>query len=154
MTQQSKKEIEDWYSKPDPWKYETTADDIVRKMTILSKLGGMYKKALDIGAGEGFITRDLPAYELYAYEVSDKASKRFPGGILRVTDPYGDYDLVIATGVLYEQYDYEKFIEILKYYRDKATILTCNKYRDWETDRKSTRLNSSHEFVSRMPSSA
>ena len=27
-------------------------------------------------------------------------------------------------------------------------------YRDWETDRKSTRLNSSHEFVSRMPSSA
>ena len=27
-------------------------------------------------------------------------------------------------------------------------------YRDWETDRKSKRLNSSHEFVSRMPSSA
>ena len=27
-------------------------------------------------------------------------------------------------------------------------------YRDWETDRKSTRLNSSHEFVYRMPSSA
>ena len=27
-------------------------------------------------------------------------------------------------------------------------------YRDWETDRKSTRLNSSHEFVTRMPSSA
>ena len=30
----------------------------------------------------------------------------------------------------------------------------CALYRDWETDRKSTRLNSSHEFVSRMPSSA
>ena len=29
-----------------------------------------------------------------------------------------------------------------------------DRYRDWETDRKSTRLNSSHEFVSRMPSSA
>ena len=28
------------------------------------------------------------------------------------------------------------------------------KYRDWETDRKSTRLNSSHEIPSRMPSSA
>ena len=27
-------------------------------------------------------------------------------------------------------------------------------YRDWETDRKSTRLNSSHEIPSRMPSSA
>ena len=30
----------------------------------------------------------------------------------------------------------------------------ADRYRDWETDRKSTRLNSSHEFVSRMPSSA
>ena len=29
---------------------------------------------------------------------------------------------------------------------------TC--YRDWETDRKSTRLNSSHRSLSRMPSSA
>ena len=29
---------------------------------------------------------------------------------------------------------------------------TC--YRDWETDRKSTRLNSSHSAKSRMPSSA
>ena len=29
-----------------------------------------------------------------------------------------------------------------------------NSYRDWETDRKSTRLNSSHEIPSRMPSSA
>ena len=28
------------------------------------------------------------------------------------------------------------------------------KYRDWETDRKSTRLNSSHLKLSRMPSSA
>ena len=27
-------------------------------------------------------------------------------------------------------------------------------YRDWETDRKSTRLNSSHSRASRMPSSA
>ena len=27
-------------------------------------------------------------------------------------------------------------------------------YRDWETDRKSTRLNSSHLKLSRMPSSA
>ena len=31
---------------------------------------------------------------------------------------------------------------------------TCTYYRDWETDRKSTRLNSSHLKLSRMPSSA
>ena len=29
-----------------------------------------------------------------------------------------------------------------------------DRYRDWETDRKSTRLNSSHSAKSRMPSSA
>ena len=34
------------------------------------------------------------------------------------------------------------------------TSNTGNGYRDWETDRKSTRLNSSHEIPSRMPSSA
>ena len=31
---------------------------------------------------------------------------------------------------------------------------TVAAYRDWETDRKSTRLNSSHITRSRMPSSA
>ena len=31
---------------------------------------------------------------------------------------------------------------------------TGSGYRDWETDRKSTRLNSSHSAKSRMPSSA
>ena len=33
-------------------------------------------------------------------------------------------------------------------------LQTQNYYRDWETDRKSTRLNSSHSAKSRMPSSA
>ena len=37
-----------------------------------------------------------------------------------------------------------------------SQIFTLNRdlYRDWETDRKSTRLNSSHSAKSRMPSSA
>ena len=37
---------------------------------------------------------------------------------------------------------------------DAVLVMVMVGYRDWETDRKSTRLNSSHEFVSRMPSSA
>ena len=36
----------------------------------------------------------------------------------------------------------------------REQILTAENYRDWETDRKSTRLNSSHSGESRMPSSA
>ena len=35
-----------------------------------------------------------------------------------------------------------------------STELFAGLYRDWETDRKSTRLNSSHRSLSRMPSSA
>ena len=35
-----------------------------------------------------------------------------------------------------------------------ADTYTKSRYRDWETDRKSTRLNSSHRSLSRMPSSA
>ena len=40
---------------------------------------------------------------------------------------------------------------------DTITAVTGKRlrnYRDWETDRKSTRLNSSHSAKSRMPSSA
>ena len=38
---------------------------------------------------------------------------------------------------------------------DKDLLVKGNKvYRDWETDRKSTRLNSSHITRARMPSSA
>ena len=37
---------------------------------------------------------------------------------------------------------------------DVAPTQTGSAYRDWETDRKSTRLNSSHSAKSRMPSSA
>ena len=35
-----------------------------------------------------------------------------------------------------------------------SNIVSGQTYRDWETDRKSTRLNSSHSRASRMPSSA
>ena len=72
--------------------------------------------------------------------------------------------------VLYKDWDYSR--TTMKYlgkvlselYHEKITkkeitkmakegkITVC--YRDWETDRKSTRLNSSHSAKSRMPSSA
>ena len=46
--------------------------------------------------------------------------------------------------VIYSKYDVPR----IKDNRDRLI------YRDWETDRKSTRLNSSHSAKSRMPSSA
>ena len=49
--------------------------------------------------------------------------------------------------------------EVAKVIEDAARLgvgVLCGpgKYRDWETDRKSTRLNSSHSAKTRMPSSA
>ena len=55
-----------------------------------------------------------------------------------------EYHLVI--GIL-ESNSAKNMVVIYTYSDDTA-------YRDWETDRKSTRLNSSHSAKSRMPSSA
>ena len=48
----------------------------------------------------------------------------------------------------------EKGYENIKRFSWRKFAQTNWPYRDWETDRKSTRLNSSHEIPSRMPSSA
>ena len=47
----------------------------------------------------------------------------------------------------------KKLQRINREYLENAR-LEADTYRDWETDRKSTRLNSSHSAKSRMPSSA
>ena len=46
--------------------------------------------------------------------------------------------------------------QCFEYLLEDGTLIKSDngKYRDWETDRKSTRLNSSHRSLSRMPSSA
>ena len=48
----------------------------------------------------------------------------------------------------------EKRHMLIKFKGAQALSLDSRVYRDWETDRKSTRLNSSHSGESRMPSSA
>ena len=48
---------------------------------------------------------------------------------------------------------YRKMLSVTTY-KQLAEMYFDADYRDWETDRKSTRLNSSHSAKSRMPSSA
>lgn len=129
---QSKEDLEDFYSTTDPWNYKTNSDDQARKQAILDALTPFapFKRALDIGAGEGFITKDLPALEIEAIEISDTAAERLPSNVKRVKEPTGEYDLIICTGMLYEQYDYEQFIDWMKKHAN-GIILTCN-IKDWE----------------------
>ena len=67
-------------------------------------------------------------------------------------------ELITVPTFIFEQGDIldggERPIQIC--YNDGSDIGSCIEpaYRDWETDRKSTRLNSSHITRSRMPSSA
>ena len=50
--------------------------------------------------------------------------------------------------------DVNNLIDLLKNIGVRVEKISKHTYRDWETDRKSTRLNSSHITRSRMPSSA
>lgn len=126
---QSKIELERWYQKTDPWGYTTHADDRRRKEKILSHLH-TYDRALDIGAGEGFITKDLPAKFIHAIEISDEAAQRFPLNIKRVSEPQGMYDLIIATGVFYDQYDWRQMHQWIMDHAS-GTVLTSN-IKTWE----------------------
>lgn len=128
---QSREELERFYNTPDPWKYQENQDDILRKQHILSACKGNWKSALDVGAGEGWITKDLPAKKLYAYELSDNASKRLPESIQRVHEPT-KAELVLASGVLYKQYNYEEIADIILKSATKR-IVTCN-IKGWEQD--------------------
>ncbi len=133
---QDKEALEDWYSQGhDPWAYRSNADDIKRKSYILSSLsiGRMFKSALDLGCGEAWVTRDLPAEKIYGYELSDIAASRFPSNVERVSDDDirgGRFDLVVATGILYDHYNLDRFIEIINKCAC-GVILTCN-IKNWE----------------------
>ena len=61
-------------------------------------------------------------------------------------------DAVKNTGSSYNIVS-QKLVE-LKQRETELKAAISEAYRDWETDRKSTRLNSSHSAKSRMPSSA
>ena len=64
--------------------------------------------------------------------------------------------IMVVSDEVYEHmvYDGRSHESVLKYPTLLERSFVCLSYRDWETDRKSTRLNSSHSAKSRMPSSA
>ena len=113
---QSKQELEDWYSQPDRWGYFSNPEDTKRLEKILFMLGwgkSHYKRAIDIGCGEGFVTTFLPADEIHGLDLSDNALARLPQNVIPVSAPQGKYDLVVSTGTLYQQYDHEGIYQMI-----------------------------------------
>ena len=113
---QSKQELEDWYSEPDRWGYFNNPEDTKRLEKILFMLGWgkkFYKRAIDIGCGEGFVTTFLPADEVHGLDLSDNALTRLPPNVTPVSEPQGKYDLVVSTGTLYQQYDHEGIYKMI-----------------------------------------
>ena len=114
---QSLDEIEKWYKTKDPWQYETTKDDLLRKDILLSELPSqIYNHVLDIGCGHGFITRDLPGKKIIGVDISKEAIKQakqykdenttfISASIFDLYDFFSEsFDLIIITGMLYKQY--------------------------------------------------
>jgi len=132
---QSKQELEDWYSEADPWKYIDNVMDGIRLKNILMLLGWgkkRYDRAIDIGCGEGFITRHLPADEIHGLDLSDKAMSRLPPNVTPVSAPQGKYDLVISTGTLYKQYDHEAIYKLVM--QSASRFILVGGIEDWLID--------------------
>jgi 2-polyprenyl-3-methyl-5-hydroxy-6-metoxy-1,4-benzoquinol methylase len=113
-------ELEKWWEEPDPWNYDTTPDDLKRRGILLSVLPQKkFKKVLDIGCGNGFVTVRLPGKEITAIDISANAirhaknrSRKFRH-IHYLQHSIFDlallnwgkvFDLINITGVLYPQY--------------------------------------------------
>lgn len=130
QSNKGKEALESWYKDRDPWGYETLPCDALRKRHIIhtANLYGPYSRALDVGAGEGFITRDLPASTRHGYELSDAAAARFPPNVKRELE--GKYDLVLCSGCLYSHYDWLGMLRIIKFHASK--IIITSHIKAWE----------------------
>jgi hypothetical protein len=131
---QNKNQLENWYRKTDPWQYAKHPDDLYRKnfyLAVLEDIGPYFSTALDVGAGEGWITKDIPAGQLHALEISDTAAERLPDNIERVTHVSSKYDLVMATGVLYAQYDHESIASCIHEASTPGTLVFIGGIRTW-----------------------
>ena len=103
----------------------------------------------------GFITYDWNRVLIWADEPD------FQQKIKKIID---EHDWIVGANIKFDIHwllryninvDGKKLWDVLLYrYCEVFQKQRCISYRDWETDRKSTRLNSSHSAKSRMPSSA
>jgi SAM-dependent methyltransferase len=106
----------------DPWGYETNPSDAVRRQWFETFSRSISKsRTLDIGAGVGFISRDIKTNEYVGLDISqtstselnayfqkvgkEKTHKAIRGSVLDLEKmDLGTFDFIISTGVFYEHY--------------------------------------------------
>lgn len=116
--QVNKDNLEDWYDSEDPWDYETTPDDTKRLEHIKLAVPNLeYTNSLDIGCGNGFITRNLPGSNVYGIDISENAISEarkkdqnpnhyyIEGSIFDLPNlNFPQMDLILITGTFYQFY--------------------------------------------------
>ena len=111
-------ELNHFHAIPDPWGYENNQDDIIRREILLSEIPNLiYKNTLDIGCGQGFITKNLPGENIIGIDISNNAIEFAKKHISSTNISFIEssifdihnrinkkFDLIVITGVLYPQY--------------------------------------------------
>jgi hypothetical protein len=122
--------FDDLYKQKDPWGYETNHHDFFRRDKIKEIFGERYyTRALDIGCGHGFITTALPAWERYGLDWAEGSTNHVPSNVTAIKEPYGQYDLVVATGVMYNNFRHRQIHEMIMQ-RSTYHILIAG-IKDW-----------------------
>lgn len=117
---QSGEELDEFYEVEDPWNYDTTPDDAHRVARLLAAIPRReYRRTLDIGCGNGFVTAQLPGTEIVGVDISERAiawARRRADTDRREmlfqqasifdleSATIGYFDLIVVTGVFYPQY--------------------------------------------------
>ena len=177
----TKVDLEEWYSKEDPWKYVNTIPDKIRRAILLEQIetvfsDGAKKFVLDAGCGEGYITKDVASkynVEIDAFDISEKAlatarKKNSHENIsyfqLDLNDylPDKTYDLIMCEETLYYLNDNERISAARKfqkainpggYLKVSSIMIGENRYRKYFTldSIKELLANTGFELVSIMP---
>ena len=115
---------------------------------LILKIAGINEESIKLCA----VVEMIHAASLLHDDVIDEADTR--RGQPSVNALYDNKTSIMFGDILYSRAFTELSQMDKKIAYNISNAVTLLSYRDWETDRKSTRLNSSHRSLSRMPSSA
>ncbi len=145
-------ELDRFYAVPDPWAYDDNSSDARRVAELRALLPRVqYKRVLDIGCGNAYLTSQLPGDHVLGCDVSSEAVhwaeqrvrarpdrdrfEFFRASLFELDSlGLGCFDLVVVTGVLYPQYVGRAYslvnIIVSSLVRPDGILVSCH-IEDW-----------------------